>query len=152
MPFEALDYVGPTVTPKAKAVPIDGVRVTAQRLGLKVRGNEPQKFVRYIRIDIGKKLAKDMALHGQQLLCSVLFGIGTDAGKIRIAVDATAGRFTAKANKKGEWFLTINEATADGLFALEFPTFCVLDIRPHCSDRQPPSITFSASAEMLEAD
>jgi hypothetical protein len=153
MPFEAIDFVGAPPSPAKAAVPIDGVRVTARRMGLKARGGETEpRVINYIRIDIGRKLAKDMALHGEQLPMAVAFGNGADAGKIRIAVDAAHGRFVAKVAKTGQWYLTINAATAEGLFSLDFPPFSVLDIRPVFVERQPPAITFAASAEMLAID
>lgn len=80
----------------------------------------------------------------------VLFGTGSDAGKLQISVDNSGGNFPTKRNKKGNYALTINAASADGLFALEFPVFTVEKceaVRPE--NGQPPHFVFKASVPML---
>lgn len=64
-----------------------------------------------------------------------------------------AGKFLAKRSRKGEYALSVNTATAAGLFSMEFDPF-VEDrcepIRP--ANGQPPHFVFKASAQMLEVD
>lgn len=82
----------------------------------------------------------------------MLFGTGEDAGKIMVAVDQALGKFTAKRSKKGHYALTINAASAEGLFALEFPAFTVAEVECFHPQGLPPHCVFAASAEMLAAD
>lgn len=70
-----------------------------------------------------------------------------------MSVDNATGKFLAKRSNKGDYALTINAATADGLFALSFDTFTrspVEAIRPE--NGKPPHFVFKASDGMLAAD
>lgn len=63
----------------------------------------------------------------------------------------TSGNFAVKRAKSGCYNLTLNAATADGMFALSFPTFTVDTVeavRPE--NGQPPRAVFKASAAMLD--
>ena len=134
-----------------QTIPVAGVKVTARKLtrAAKMGGGE----VRFIRIEIGALLATAISLVDADRNVHVLFGTDCDAGKLAISVDNVAGDFKAKRNKSGGYALTISQASADGLFALEFPTFTIDKceaIRPE--NGKPPQFVFKASAEMLAVD
>lgn len=90
---------------------------------------------------------------GDQAAVRLLFGSGGDAGKIAISVDHDTGNFIARRDKVGRWVLTINAASADGLFALDFPAFTVPHVeavRPE--NGQPRRAVFKASDAMLAVE
>ncbi len=120
MAFEEIDCVSPVMP--LDGVPRDGIRFLPRKLGSR---RNPGEFTRYIELTIGKGLATRLHLQGERSAMRLLFGTGEDAGKIAMTVDRTAGKFVVKARKNGTWTVTINAATADGLFALDFPAFCV---------------------------
>lgn len=147
MAFEDIDPVTPKKYVPSK-VPPDGVAVTARKL--RPRGG---KEVHYIRIAIGAKLAKAISLVQETCNLRLLFGTGSDAGLIRVSVDMATGKFVAKRTSKGDYVLTVNEATASGRFALSFAPFTrspVEALRPVTG--QPPHFVFKATAEMLAAE
>lgn len=121
-------------------------------LGVLVR---PRKFTakmglrRWIQILVGKDLASKLALTRPQQMVRLLFGSGVDAGTLLLAADQAAGKFQATRDKQGRYSLTLTAATAEGLFALEFAPFSVIEPEvlraPGCA----PSVCFAASAEML---
>ncbi|WP_232494935.1 hypothetical protein [Novosphingobium kaempferiae] len=146
MAFEIIECVNP---PKAGVpkVPPMGVQVSARKLG-----SRSGKDVRYIRVQIGAKLAKQVSLASDKQKVILLFGKAEDAGKIRVAVPANGGNFTASRDKAGNYAVTLNAATADGLFALDFPTFAIEKceaLRP--TNGQSPHFVFKASGAMLAA-
>lgn len=144
MPFENIDLIGPKKSTPSK-VPEQGVLVSTRRLKTRLG-----KEVSYIRIAIGAKLAKGISLVQPAVNVRLLFGTGSDAGFVQVSVDNTTGKFAAKRTRKGDYVLTINEATANGLFALAFEAFTVAPIeaiRP--VNGQPPHFVFKASAQML---
>jgi hypothetical protein len=145
MPFESIEFVG---KPAPGSCPADGVRITARKMGRKGGG-----VSRYIALAIGPELARKLSLHAPEHRVRLLFGSGPDAGKIMISVDNAGGRFAAKRTKPGGYWVTINEQTAEGLFALEFPPHSVRAVeavRP--VNGQPPHAVFKASAAMLAVD
>jgi hypothetical protein len=147
MAWETIEAVKPQ-SASAVACPDDGVKVTSRSLGTRGGG-----VARYISLTIGAKLARGIALGAPEHKLRLMFGTGDDAGKIAVSVDQEAGRFLAKRNKRGGYALTINAATAEGLFSLTFPAFTVSRceaIRP--TNGQPPRFVFKASAEMLKVD
>lgn len=147
MAFEDIDVVNPKKTTPSK-VPSDGVLVQSRRLS-----SRSGKEVHYIRIAIGAKLAKAISLVIEECRVRLAFGTGPDAGLIQVSVDNSTGKFIAKRTAKGDYALTINEATADGRFALEFEAFTrspVEAIRPE--NGKPPHFVFKASREMLAVD
>lgn len=98
-------------------------------------------------------LARGISLVQPVAKLRLLFGTGLDAGKVCVSVDQTDGKFVAKRVASGGYFLTINAATAEGLFALEFPAFReekLEAMRPQ--NGQPPHFVFHPSAAMLAAD
>lgn len=128
------------------ACPRDGLRVwprkfTAQR-GLR----------RWIQIMIGRGLAAKLALTKEQQNLRVLFGTGADAGQLLISADQEAGKFLAKRDKQGRYSLSINQATAAGLFGLEFPGFVVIAPPVLRAPGCPPSVEIAVPAEMLAVD
>lgn len=133
------------------AVPDMGVRVAARALKLRKGGGTG--VTRYIRVTLGAGLAKKLSMLTEAIGVRLLFGTGSDAGKIAISVDATTGNFLAKRDKAGRYALTINAASADGLFALDFPVFTVAAaeaVRPE--NGQPPRAIFKASDAMLAVE
>lgn len=147
MAFENIDCIKPTVA--ANPIPTDGVRVSSRKLRLKKQNRD----ARFIKIVIGASLARSLSLHQEDHNVRLLFGTGNDAGKIQISVDNTTGKFYAKRAKNGNYSLTINEATADGLFALEFEPFDRRNleaIRP--VNGQPRHVVFAASEAMLAVE
>ncbi|RDV06406.1 hypothetical protein DXH95_02985 [Sphingorhabdus pulchriflava] len=107
----------------------------------------------YIRLQIGRDLARKISLSQAAHRVRLLFGTGSDAGKLQLSVDNEAGNFAVKRNKSGGYSLTINSQTADGLFSLQFPAFAVERceaIRPE--NGKPPHFVFNASDEMLRVD
>lgn len=148
MPFELIDNLK---KPAAAKCPEDGVRVMARKLGRP--GKAGGGIARYIAITIGARLARSISLHAADHRVRMLFGTGSDAGKIMVSVDNTAGNFAAKRSKSGAYTVTINELPAKDLFALEFPEFCeakIDAIRPE--NGKPPQFVFKASKEMLEVE
>lgn len=147
MAFENIECINPSA--HVKAIPEDGVRVAAR--ALKKKGGDG--VTRYIRVTIGAALARQLSLTGDEHGLMVLFGRDNDAGKIKLSVDNTAGKFRAKRAKGGSYAFTINAATAEGLFALEFETFD----RPHLEAVKPEAggprhTVFMASRGMLEVE
>ncbi|WP_340265429.1 hypothetical protein [Sphingobium mellinum] len=67
-------------------------------------------------------------------------------------MDNAADCFRAKKGKDGGYALTINEASADGLFALEFPPFAVTAAMQPNVQGQPPLASFKASEPMLAVE
>lgn len=146
MAFEDIECVNPVNG--LDGVPPDGVRVKACKLG--GRGG---RVVHYIQLKIGAKLAAKISLAAEKHQLRLLFGTDVDAGKIKVSVDNAAGRFLARRDKNGNYALTINAASADGLFALDFPVFAVVDAEPiRPANGQPPHFVFRASTEMLAVD
>lgn len=120
MAFEEIECLNQTMP--LDALPRDGLRFKARKLGSR---KAPGEFNRYIAVTIGAGLAAKLHLAGDKSALRLLFGTGDDAGKIGLTVDKAAGRFAVKRQKSGTWGFTINAATAEGLFALEFEPFCV---------------------------
>lgn len=148
MAFEDIECVNPASTGKNK-VPAKGVAISVRSLGIAPsRGGEIRS---YIKLIIGADLARGISLTQEEHRLRLLFGTGEDAGMVRVSVDNQSGKFLAKRNKQGQYGVTINRATADGLFSLSFPPFtdepCEA-LRPQ--NGQPPFFVFKASAEMLE--
>jgi len=147
MAFEDIEAVNP-----AKAgpsiLPPHGVAVSARKLGTR-----NGVTVQYIKLLIGPKLAEAVSLVKDECNMRLAFGTGDDAGLIQVTIDNTKGAFLAKRQKSGAYALTINAATADGLFSLDFPRFAcerLEALRP--SVGQPPHFVFRASEAMLAAD
>lgn len=80
------------------------------------------------------------------------FGDGSDAGKIALSVDVTNGGFEAKKDKQGRYALTINQRSAEGLFALDFPAFTVSPVEVKERPHTPPLAIFKASDPMLAVE
>ncbi|WIW88982.1 hypothetical protein K3M67_03090 [Sphingobium sp. V4] len=144
MSWETITNIAPA---KAAAIPPMGVGVACRKLGTRKRGE-----VRYIRITIAPALAAKLCLRTDKIGLRLALGSGPHAGKIALSVDASNGNFMAKKVKDGGYFLTINAASAAGLFSLDFPSFgAVAEMLPPERDK-PPMAAFRASAEMLEAE
>lgn len=147
MSWESIENVKPT----SETTPPLGLRISSR--GLKVTRGKAKGETRFIKIAIGKELARKLSLTGDSVGVRLLFGNAENAGRIKISVDATTGNFTAKRDASGNYNLTINKASAGGRFALDFPAFSinvVEALRPQ--NGQPPHCIFRASAEMLAVD
>lgn len=150
MAFEDIECVNPASAAAAK-VPPAGVSVRPRMLGRAPRAGGGH--IRYICIRIGAELARGVSLSQPEHRLRLLFGTAEDAGKIRISVDNQGGKFLAKRDKKGNYALTLNAASAEGLFALEFAPFAVERCEPlRPANGQPPHFVFAASKDMLDVD
>lgn len=125
-----------------------GVQVSARKMGSRKEGGGT---TRYIRIRIGKDLAKAISMVGDHTALRLLLGSGAEAGQIGLTADLQRGKFRAKRAKDGSYALTINAASAEGRFALEFAPFAVLDVQVVRPPNLAPIAMFAASAEMLAA-
>ncbi|MGB3319640.1 MAG: hypothetical protein WBA75_11470 [Sphingopyxis granuli] len=149
MAWNDIDNLAP---PKAPTIPPAGVRVSARSLKVK-RGGKDLGTTRFIKLTIGAQLARSLGLAGPSAKLDLAFGTDIDAGKIRIATPSGGGEFPASRDKGGNYVVTINAATAEGLFALDFPAFSVdrLTVSPPRADN-PPRAIFAASPEMLAVE
>lgn len=129
----AWDTVTPikTAAKIAPSVPPMGLVITSRRVNVKrISTAEP---ARYIAIRIGAELAKKSAILSDPAFLHIMSGYGTDAGKIKVQVDRGNGHFRASRQKSGGYIVTINAASAEGKFALEFPPMVVREaevVRP----------------------
>lgn len=148
MAFETIENVGKKTKGSGIPVPVNGVRVAARRMGRPAsRGGGTSSF---IRLDVGPGLVKKLCWLGNAARVRLLFGTGTDAGKIGMEVDNSAGDFVARRSPKGDnWFLSIGSSAADGLFSLSFDTFVIDDVSVVELMHKPPRALFDASADML---
>lgn len=141
MAFEEIERVGPVT---ASRIPEDGVLVSSRAA---------MKGARYITVTIGGGgLAKAMVLRGEETRLTLKFGTDRDAGKVAMSVDVTRGAFPVKRQKSGAWKFTINAASADGLFALDFPAFTVPDVQVVSREGHCPMAVFAASEAMLAVE
>lgn len=140
MAFEEIERVG---APPKSDIPDDGVRVSSRAAA--ARGVP----TRYIAIQVGERLAKALVLRGEETRLKLQFGTDRDAGKIALSVDVTSGQFPAKRDKQGRYKLTINGASAEGLFALDFPSFTVTPVEVISRRDECPMAVFKASDAML---
>ncbi|CAD7335276.1 hypothetical protein FIM10_02050 [Sphingomonadales bacterium 56] len=146
MSWEPISNVKPAA-PSAAKVPPMGVSVAARKLSSRLG-----KTVRYIKVAIGPQLAKALCMVGDQAGLRLSLGGGKFAGHVALSVDNAADCFRAKRGKDGGYVLTINEASAEGLFALEFPPFATAaDLQP-LEKGKPPLAAFKASEPMLAVE
>lgn len=146
MSWEPISNVKPT-PPSAEKVPAMGVSIAARKCGL--RGG---RTVRYIKIGLGPQLAKALCLVGDQAGIRLSLGGGEFAGKVALTVDNAPDCFRAKKGKGGGYMLTINEASADGLFALDFPPFAAAAELLPPERNKAPIAAFKASEPMLAVE
>lgn len=147
MAFEMIECLN-AAKPPASKVPPAGIQAGVRKLG-----SRAGKEVRYIRLQIGAQLAKAVSLTAETQKILLLFGSGEDAGKVRVAVPATGGAFAAKRDKSGCYVVTINTASAEGLFSLTFETFRIERCEPiRPTNGQSPHFVFQASGDMLAVE
>lgn len=146
MPFETIDNLAKLASQTA-AFPY-GIRVESRAVALRNGGGQ----ARYIKVTVGAQLAKQLVWRAENQRIDLAFGTGRDAGKIRASVNASAGQFMARRDKQGRYAFTINAATANGLFALDFPAFDIERVEPVCERNVPPALVFTASEPMLAVD
>lgn len=147
MPFETIDNLK-ALSAQIAVFP-DGVRVQARSLNLKKRGGGQTRF---IKVTVGASLAKKLVWREDAVRIDLAFGTGRDAGKIRASVNMSAGQFIAKRDKQGRYAFTINAASAEGLFALEFPDFDIPSLDPVSEVGKAPALIFAANEAMLATD
>lgn len=138
---------------KPDKVPPAGLRVSARSLNVK-RGGVDRSMVRFIKINIGADLARRLGMTDARVGLFLAFGSDADAGQIQIAAPSPPGGcFSATRDARGGYALTINAATADGLFALDFPAFTIdrVSVAPS-TGTAPTRANFRASPEMLAVE
>lgn len=145
MPFETIENLK-ALSAQVAVFP-DGLRVQAR--SLKKRGGG---LTRFIKVIVGAQLAKKLVWRDETVRIDLAFGSGRDAGKIRVSVNVSSGQFIARRDRQGRYVFTINAATAEGLFALDFPEFDIPAIEPVSAVGAPPALIFAASEAMLAAD
>ena len=146
MPFERIENCSNAAS--KSRVPAEGVAVSCRKVARRKGGG----LTRYIKVQVGAELARKLVWRGEDVRLSVAFGTDRDAGKVRLSVDVSAGDFSAKRDKKGNYALTINENTADGLFSLDFPAFEIAELQPVSVQGQPPALIFKGSDAMLKVE
>lgn len=144
MTWEPISNVKPTPA-AAEKVPPMGVSVTARALGAR-----SGKKVRYIKMAIGPQLAKALCMVGEQAGLRLALGSGKVAGHVALTVDNAPDCFRAKKAKDGGYVLTINEASAAGLFSLAFPPFAARAEMQPLERNKPPMASFRAADAMLD--
>lgn len=145
MPFEPIERLGaPTTQPFT--VPPMGVRVNCRKLGTRNGGSTS-----FINLRLGNQLAARLGLTGPEHAVELAFGSGNDAGKI--AVMRAEGGFVAKGKPGKPYAIAINRASADGLFAEDFPAFERGPLEVVAPERGgPPMTVFAATAAMLAVE
>jgi hypothetical protein len=143
MAWETVEFIKPKYDSKP-ALGEDSCRIASRCMG--------KTKARYLMLSIGKGLAKKASFVGDVTKFRLMLGSGSDAGLIKIQVDATAGDFVAKRSKSGQWNSTLNAKACDGLFSTTFNG--VFDnaevIRP--DNGQPVYFTFRAPAALFADD
>ncbi len=146
MPFEPIENVSSaTATPPT---PADGIRFTARSMARR-NGGLP---VRYIQLQIGAGLARQLAIVGERTALALAFGSGSDAGRMRLGVDFSGSTFPAKRTRTGNYTLTINAASADGLFALAFHPVTVAGPKVTAVAGKAPWVVFDLPPSVLALD
>lgn len=150
MSWDIIDNVKPSKS--TLTIPPHGIYVASR--GLKVRrGGKDRGEIRFIKISLGRDLARKLVLNTDSIGVKLMFGSEENRGKIKISIDATSGNFIAKPSKNGIFTITLNSASAEGLFALDFPSFAIPTVealRP--SNGQPPHCIFRVSDAMLAVE
>lgn len=146
MSWEPISNVKPTA-PSAASVPAMGVSVVARLFGKRGGGK-----VRYIKIAIGPALAKALCMVGDEAGLRLSLGGGKFAGQVALSVDNAADCFRARRGKGGGYVLTIGQASAEGLFSLDFPPFSAVAIVQPPERGKPPLAAFVAGAMLASGD
>lgn len=146
MAFEEIECVGSQRV--SNPYPEDGIAVMSRALNVR-RGVASHGRVRFIKLVVGAELAKAVSMVLPKVGVSLHFGTGAHAGQIKVSVDARDGKFVAKRNKRDAYTITLNAASTDGLFSMDFPAFSQAAIEPVFTQGKAPFFIFQASAEML---
>ena len=145
MPFTSIERLGAPAA-KAAGVPPMGVRVLKRNLRTR-SGTD----VGFISIRLGAELSRRLGLTGAGHPVGLAFGDGNDTGKI--AVTTGGGEFAARGKPGKAYQITINKASADGLFAWDFPTFERAPLEVLTPARGGHTYTtFAATADMLSVE
>jgi hypothetical protein len=145
MPFEVIENCNTQAVPTG-VVP-DGIRVQPRAVSRRKGGT-----TKFIKVTVGTALARKLVWREESHRIDLAFGAGKDAGKIRASINVSGGQFLAKRDRHGRYAFTINAATAEGLFALDFPAFDLAAIEPVSEIGKPPALVLKASDEMLATD
>lgn len=139
MPFESIE----NASPHRDRCPVSGVLVECRVAGGKSR---------FIHLQVGAELSKELMFRSDSVMVDVAFGTGGDAGRIRLSVSPDGDGFLAKRDTKGRYTMRVGSTSADGLFSLDFPTFTRPGLSATPVAGKPPFTIFQASPEMLAAD
>lgn len=148
MSWDVIENLGAPKAGEALSVPPKGVRVRVRALA----GKKGGPLVRYIHLSIGATLSKSLCLTLEKTGLRLALGGGEHAGKLALSVDNGAGNFMAKRDKHGGYALTINAASADGLFSMDFAPFVVEAAEIIHVRNVPPMAAFAVPAAMLAVD
>lgn len=143
MAFEEIEWIGQPVA--IDALSPNGVRVRPRAFKTK-HGTK-----HWIEINLGKSLATKLSLLGDESGLRLMVGTGEDAGKLSLTPDQ-GGRFKAKRCKSGSYRVAINAASAEGLFALGFDAFAVIDVEVLAPPGKGKFAVFAISEAMLAAE
>lgn len=147
MPFSAIENLRP-VTSTSQSCPIDGVAIRAR--AMTARGGK--SVSRYLQINIGAMLAERLCLRGDRVRVAISVGDGNDQGKLGIAVNATEGGFVAKRAKSGNWAVTINQPSCEGLFSLDVPPHTRAGVKVVEAIRMPPMAVFEPDPALFAVE
>lgn len=149
MGFERIENVKPAPTGK---VPDGGARWAVRQLTVApARGGGVRQ---YIKLTLSPGLVRKLAMPPQfeTTPVALLFGTGTDAGKIAVQVDGK-GDFAAKMARDGSRSVTLSAATCDGMFALTEKFSCdVVDVPVTMAQGQPPLAVIALPDAALAED
>jgi len=116
-------------------------------------GGRRREPIRYLTLKVGPKLAAASRFTQKPQRIRLMFGGGSDAGKIAVVIDQEAGAFLAKPQKNGCWLISLSARDCAGLFSLDFEPFevkAVEAIRPE--NGKSPMFVFRVSAAMLAVE
>lgn len=140
MAFEPINNVNPKSTTTVR-VPDDGVLLRPRKITRK-GSNE---VVRWIELSVGAAVAKALAfnLNLDIMRVAVLFGTGTDSGKLQLQITDKGG-FETRRRENGTWFISLNEASVGKLLPMQFDALVCTGVASSAMHKtgQPPIVTF----------
>ena len=144
-----------TTTAATPSVPPKGLVITVRQLN--ARRNAAMPARKYIALRIGAELAKASAIAANPAFVRIMIGSGSDANRIKVQVDHAAagnpGCFLAKRQSNGGYLVSINQPSAEGLFAMNFPAITITSaevVRPE--NGQPVFFHFKPDAALFAVE